>query len=132
YSAEEQSRLHAEAGDLRGTDGDFRGALKEYQKAARLEPNSARRLSQLADAYAAADQPEKALETYQRALQVQSEQGGADLTDAHVGLGDICRTVAMSAKAIRSYERAVRSRPRQPFLRWKLAAALTALGLFEQ
>jgi len=132
YSAEEQSRQHAQAGDLRGTDGDFRGALKEYQKAARLEPASAQRLSQLAEAYAAADQPEKAIETFQRALQTQSERGGQDLTEAHAGLGDICRTFAMSAKAIRSYERAVRSRPKQPFLRWKLAAALVALGLFER
>jgi tetratricopeptide (TPR) repeat protein len=131
YSAQEQSRLHAAAGDLRGTDGDFRGALKEYQKAARLEPDSTRRLNQLAEAYAAADQPEKAIEIFQRAL-LQSEQGGEELTDTYAGLGDICRTFAMSAKAIRSYERAVRSRPRQPFLRWKLAAALVALGLFER
>jgi len=129
---EEQSAWHAQAGDLRGNDGDFRGALSEYKKAARLNPSSPQNLSKLADGYAAADLPFKALDYYQRALESQREQGGEELVDAHVGLGDLCRTFARSATAVRSYERAVRSRPRKPFYRWKLAVALTALGLYEQ
>ena len=55
-----------------------------------------------------------------------------DLTEAHVGLGDLCRTFARSAAAVRSYERAVRSRPKKPFYRWKLAVALAAMGLYEK
>jgi tetratricopeptide (TPR) repeat protein len=129
---EEQSAWHAQVGDLRGNDGDFRGALNEYKKAARLNPTSPQHLSKLAEGYAAADLPFKALDYYQRALESQREQGGEELVDAHLGLGDLCRTFARSATAIRSYERAVRSRPRKPFYRWKLAVALTALGLYEQ
>ena len=129
---EEQSEWHAQAGDLRGSNGDFRGALDEYKKAARLNPTSPQHLSKLAEGYAAADLPFKALDYYQRALETQREQGGEDLVEAHLGFGDLCRTFARSATAVRSYERAVRSRPRKPFYRWKLAVALTTLGLYEQ
>lgn len=123
---------HAAAGDLRGNEGDFRGALGEYKKAAQLDPTSPELLAKLAEGYAAADLPHKAVDYYQRALEAQRAQDGSELVDAHIGLGDICRTFALSAKAVRSYERAVRSRPRKPFLRWKLAVALTALGLYDQ
>jgi len=131
-SSERQSEWHATVGDLRGEDGDFIGALGEYKKAARLAPDSPERLTKLAEGYAAADLPHKAFDYYQRALEAQREQGGADVTEALVGLGDLCRTFAHSKAAVRSYERAVRSKPRHPFFRWKLAVALAALGLYEQ
>ena len=131
-SEEEQGDWHIAKGDALGNDGQFSGALGEYKKAARLDPTSPERLTKLAEGYAAADLPYKALDCYQRALQSQREQGGAELVDAHIGLGDLCRTFAHSAAAVRSYERAVRSRPRQPFIRWKLAVALAALGLYDQ
>lgn len=128
----EQSDLLATTGDLRGDDGDFAGALQDYKKAASLNPESPERLMKLAEGYAANDLHHKAFELYQRALEVRSEQGGEELTDAYVGLGDLCRTFARSAAAVRSYERAVRSRPNQPFLRWKLAVALATMGLYER
>ena len=71
-SVEEQSQRHAAVGDERGNDGDFIGALKEYQKAARLDPTSPQRLAKLAEGYAAADRPQKALDFYRRALEAQS------------------------------------------------------------
>jgi len=122
------------SGDVRGQDGDFAGALSEYKKAARLSPDSIQHLSRVAEGYAANDQPYKAIEYYQRALQAGDEKSGgeADLSEAHIGLGDLCRTFALSAAAIRSYERAVRSRPRKPYYRWKLAVALATLGLYEK
>ena len=125
---------HLASGDLRGQDGDFAGALSEYKKAARLSPDSAHHLSRVAEGYAANDQPYKAIEYYQRALQVSQEKSGGqeDLSEAHIGLGDLCRSFALSAAAIRSYERAVRSRPRKPYYRWKLAVALATLGLYEK
>lgn len=130
---EEQSELHAAEGDVKGDDGDFIGALTEYKKAARLAPDSPSHLSRLAEGYAAADQPYKAIEYYQRALQARQEKSGdTDLPDAHIGLGDLCHSFAFSAAAVRSYERAVRSRPRQPYYRWKLAVALATLGLYEK
>jgi len=128
----EQSDLHMTVGDLRGDDGDLRGALEEYKKAVTLNPTSPERLLKLADGYAANDLHHKAFELYQRALEVRENQGGEVLTDAYVGLGDLCRTFARSAAAVRSYERAVRSRPDNPFLRWKLAVALTTMGLYER
>lgn len=128
----EKSALHAVAGDLRGDDGDFRGALEEYKKAAVLEPASPERLVKLAEGYAANDLHHKAFELYQRALEARADQGGETLTDAYIGLGDLCITFARSKAAVRSYERAVRSRPTQPFLRWKLAAALTTMGMYER
>ena len=133
-SPAEQSQLHAVAGDLRGDDGDFAGALENYKKAARLDPESPARLTRLAEGYAANDLHHKAFQLYQRALQTREEQGADDeeLTDAYVGLGDLCRTFARSAAAVRSYERAVRSRPKQPFLRWKLSVALATMGLYER
>lgn len=131
-TSKDRSEEHVARGDALAEDGQFRGALGEYKKAARLSPDSARRLTKLAEGYAAADLPLKALGCYQRALQAQSEQGGAELVDAHIGLGDLCRTFAHSAAAVRSYERAVRSRPRHPFYRWKLAVSLAALGLYDQ
>jgi tetratricopeptide (TPR) repeat protein len=130
---EELSELHAVEGDLKGDDGDFVGALSEYKKAARLQPESPQHLSRLAEGYAASDQPYKAIEYYQRALHARKEKSGdQDLPEAHIGLGDLCHSFAYSAAAVRSYERAVRSRPRQPFYRWKLAVALATLGLYEK
>jgi tetratricopeptide (TPR) repeat protein len=130
---EEQSDAHAAEGDLKGDDGDFAGALSAYKKAAHLQPDSPSHLSRLAEGYAATDQPFKAIEYYQRALQARKEkEGDQDLPEAHIGLGDLCHSFAYSAAAVRSYERAVRSRPRHPFYRWKLAVALATLGLYEK
>ena len=131
-SASQKSELHITSGDLRGDDGDFQGALEEYKKAANLDPNSPRRLLKLAEGYAANDLHSKAFDLYRRALENTAEQGGEELTDAYIGLGDLCSTFARSAAAVRSYGRAVRSRPNQPFLRWKLAVALATMGLYEQ
>ena len=129
----ESSTHHLTVGDMRGQDGDFTGALSEYKKAARLVPDSVQHLSRVAEGYAAADQPYKAIEYYQRALQTgQAKNEDQDLSEAHIGLGDLCRTFALSAAAIRSYERAVRSKPRKPYYRWKLAIALATLGLYEK
>lgn len=131
----DRSLLHANSGDLRGDDGDFVGALDDYKKALALDPASPRRLIKLAEGYAANDLHHKAFELYQRALRARDEQGGGDaleLGDAYDGLGDLCRTFARSAAAVRSYERAVRARPKQPFLRWKLAACLITMGLYER
>ena len=131
-TSSEKSALHAVAGDLRGDDGDFRGALEEYKKAATLAPASPERLLKLAEGYAANDLHHKAFELYQRALETRAEQGGETLTDAYIGLGDLCRTFARSKAAVRAYERAVRSRPQQPFLRWNLAVSLTTMGLYDR
>lgn len=130
---EEKAKLHSVAGDLRGDDGDFAGALENYKKAARLNPESPERLTRLAEGYAANDLHHKAFQLYQRALEARENVADeAELTDAYVGLGDLCITFARSAAAVRSYERAVRSRPKQPFLRWKLAVALATMGLYER
>lgn len=132
-SPDEESQLHVAEGDRRGQEGDFSGALKAYKKAAQLAPPSSQYLSRLAEGYAANDQPYKAIEYYQRALHAQRESGGnEDLSEVHIGLGDLCCSFALSATAIRSYERAVRSRPKKPFYRWKLAVALAAVGLYEK
>ncbi|RYG63436.1 tetratricopeptide repeat protein [bacterium] len=130
-SSVDRSDLHVSSGDMRGDDGDFAGALEDYKKAANLDPTSPKRLVKLAEGYAANDLHGKAFELYQRALESSSDQG-EELTDAYIGLGDLCCTFARSAAAVRSYERAVRSRPKQPFLRWKLAVALATMGLYEQ
>ena len=130
---EELLAQHAATGDARGEDGDFAGALDAYKKAADLAPESSARLTKIAESYAAMDVTRKAVEYYQRALSTEEAQNGeADLTEAHVGLGDLCRTLALSASAVKSYTRAVRSRPKNAFFRWKLAVALTATGLYEQ
>ncbi len=130
---EELLAQHAAQGDARGEDGDFAGALDAYKKAADLAPESSARLTKIAESYAAMDVTRKAVEYYQRALSTAEAQNGeADLTEAHVGLGDLCRTLALSASAVKSYTRAVRSRPKNAFFRWKLAVALTATGLYEQ
>lgn len=121
-----------QTGDAKGEDGDFKGALGEYKRAARLDPTSPERLLKLAEGYAANDLTGKALEAFGRALEASQETGVEAPPDAYVGLGDLCRTVANSAAAIRSYERAVRARPKKPFYRWKLAVALAALGLYDQ
>jgi tetratricopeptide (TPR) repeat protein len=131
-SAELESEYHVTVGDNRGENGDFVGALGEYKKAANLDA-SPHRLMKLADGYAAVDLPQKAFDLYQRALRAQAEAGDlSDLTEAHIGMGDICSTFARSAAAVRSYERAVRSRPKKPFYRWKLAVALATMGLFDK
>ncbi|BCM93343.1 hypothetical protein IAD21_05234 [Abditibacteriota bacterium] len=132
-SRAELSELHASQGDLRGDDGDFSGALQDYKKAAQLEPTSPARLLKLAEGYAANDLHHKAFQLYQRALETNIiEDAGEDMTEAYVGMGDLCRTFARSAAAVRSYERAVRSRPKQPFLRWKLAVSLATMGLYDR
>jgi tetratricopeptide (TPR) repeat protein len=113
-------------------DTDVREVLKGYKDAARQNPTSVRHLTELAEGYAAADLPHRALQQYQRALQTQRDQGGEDMPDAHLGIGDLCRTFAMSATAVRSYERAVRLRPNKPYYRWKLAIALAAMGLYDK
>jgi tetratricopeptide (TPR) repeat protein len=113
-------------------DTDVREALGVYRDAARANPKSVRALTDLAEGYAAADLPHRALQQYQKALEVQRDNGGEDLPDAHLGIGDLCRTFALSATAVRSYERAVRLRPNKPYYRWKLAIALAAMGLYEK
>jgi len=133
FSRAEQSELHATQGNQRGDDGDFSGALQDYKKAAQLEPTSPTRLLKLAEGYAANDLHHKAFQLYQRALETNIEEdAGEDMTDAYVGMGDLCRTFARSAVAVRSYERAVRSKPKQPFLRWKLAVSLATMGLYDR
>ncbi|RYX80192.1 tetratricopeptide repeat protein [bacterium] len=132
-SRAELSELHAAQGNNRGDDGDFSGALQDYKKAAQLEPTSPTRLLKLAEGYAANDLHHKAFQLYQRALETNIiEDAGEDMTEAYVGMGDLCRTFARSAAAVRSYERAVRSRPKQPFLRWKLAVSLATMGLYDR
>ena len=132
-SRAELSELHMSQGDLRGDDGDFSGALQDYKKAAQLEPTSPTRLLKLAEGYAANDLHHKAFQLYQRALETNAiEDAGEDMTDAYVGMGDLCRTFARSAAAVRSYERAVRSQPKKPFLRWKLAVSLATMGLYDR
>lgn len=113
-------------------ENDPHEALSRYKDAARRNPASSHHLTELAEGYAAADLPHKALQQYQRALQAGRDAGEEEMPDAHLGIGDLCRTFAMSAVAIRSYERAVRLRPTRPYYRWKLAIALAALGLYEQ
>jgi tetratricopeptide (TPR) repeat protein len=132
-SAEVESDYHATVGDMRGEDGDFVGALGEYKKAAQLNATP-QRLMKLADGYAAVDLPQKAFDLYQRALRAQEESGAdlGDLTEAHIGMGDIACTFARSAAAVRSYERAVRSQPKKPFYRWKLAVTLATMGLYDK
>jgi tetratricopeptide (TPR) repeat protein len=130
---EQRAQEHGATGDARGEDGDFAGALDAYKKAAELAPDSSARLTKIAESYAAMDVSRKAVEYYQKALSTAEAQNGeADLTEAHVGLGDLCRTLALSAAAVKSYTRAVRSRPKNAFFRWKLAVALTATGLYDQ
>jgi tetratricopeptide (TPR) repeat protein len=114
-----------------GGDRDPQDMLQEYRQAAHANPDSSRHQAALAESYAAADQPHKALRQYQRALQTQRENGQEEMPDAHLGIGDLCRTFALSAAAVRSYERAVRLRPKRPYYRWKLAVALAAMGLYE-
>jgi tetratricopeptide (TPR) repeat protein len=101
---------------------DPREALTRYKMPCARTPASARHIAELAEGYAAADLPHQALKQYQRALETQRESGEEEMPDAHLGIGDICRTFAMSAVAVRSYERAVRLRPKRPFYRWKLAS----------
>lgn len=113
-------------------EDDPRDAITHYKNAVRDNPASARHLAELAEGYAAADLPHKALQQYQKALQAQRDTGEEEMPDAHLGIGDLCRTFAMSAVAVRSYERAVRLRPKRPYYRWKLAVALAAMGLYDQ
>ena len=115
-----------------GGDRDPQEVLQEYRQAARENPESSRHQADLAEGYAAADQPHRALRQYQRALQTQRDNDQEEMPDAHLGIGDLCRTFALSAAAVRSYERAVRLRPERPYYRWKLAVALAAMGLYEQ
>lgn len=115
-----------------GGERDAQEVLQEYREAARQNPDSSRHQADLAEGYAAADQPHKALRQYQRALQTQRDNGQEEMPDAHLGIGDLCRTFALSASAVRSYERAVRLRPERPYYRWKLAVALAAMGLFDK
>ena len=115
-----------------GGDRDPQDVLQEYRAAARQNPESSSHQAALAEGYAAADQPHKALRQYQRALALGREQGEEEMPDAHLGIGDLCRTFALSAAAVKSYERAVRLRPQRPYYRWKLAVALAAIGLYDQ
>jgi tetratricopeptide (TPR) repeat protein len=115
-----------------GGERDPQEVLRDYREAARQNPESTAHQADLAEGYAAADQPHKALRQYQRALALGREQGEEEMPDAHLGIGDLCRTFALSAAAVKSYERAVRLRPQRPYYRWKLAVALAAMGLYDQ
>jgi len=132
---EQQINHHVAQGDHRGEAGDFHGAVNEYKKAAALAPDAAAHWTRMAEAYAAADKPQLALQCYQKVLESGRHSKGplpAAVVEAHLGLGDMCCSFAMSATAVRSYERAVRSRPEMPFYRWKLASALITLGMYEK
>lgn len=132
---EQEIHHHVAKGDHLGEKGDFQGAVSAYKKAAALAPDAASHWTRMAEAYAAADKPQQALQCYQKVLESGRHSKGplpAEVVEAHLGLGDMCCSFAMSATAVRSYERAVRSRPNMPFYRWKLASALITLGMYEK
>lgn len=123
---EDTAEWRDQAGDRDANDGNFSRAIGHYKRAAKLGPSS-RRVTRVADAYVAADLPEKALEYYEKALAM----NGAD-PEAHAGIGDLCIKMAMSAHAIIAFERAVRCNPRRAFFRFRLAVALATMGRFER
>jgi tetratricopeptide (TPR) repeat protein len=132
---EQEINHHVAKGDHLGEEGDYQGAVSAYKKAAALAPDAASHWTRMAEAYAAADKPQLALQCYQKVLESGRRSKGplpTEVVEAHLGLGDMCCSFAMSATAVRSYERAVRSRPDVPFYRWKLASALITLGMYEK
>lgn len=113
-------------GDRHAEDGDFSRAIGHYKRAVKLDPRSAR-VSRLADAYAASDMPEKALEQYQKALTMDAQN-----SEAHAGIGELCVRLAMSSAAVTAFERAVRCNPNRAYFRFKLAIALATIGRYER
>ena len=62
----EQIDFHVARGDRHGEAGNLNRAVAEYKKAAALAPQDAKHWRRLAEAYAAADKPQQALQYYRR------------------------------------------------------------------
>lgn len=91
------------------TDGDYAGAVKEFQRAIALAPNS----SQVADVYNSMGQAhtqngdnENAIKAYEQAIRIDPTR-----SDIRVTLGNVHYFQGEYTQAVRQYEQAVRTDP---------------------
>lgn len=91
------------------TDGDYEGAIKEFQRAIALAPNS----SQVADVYNSMGQAhtqngdnENAIKAYEQAIRIDPTR-----SDIRVTLGNVHYFQGEYTQAVRQYEQAVRTDP---------------------
>ena len=95
----------AEALDLEAR-GDYANALTSYRLALRERPDDLRVLQNIAIAFSKTGQPEEAIRTYRRALQIDP-----DLAGAHYGLAFLLLKRGDSARAAMHLEHFLRSAP---------------------
>lgn len=111
-----------EMGDAFLLCGNVSQAIEQYRHAVQLDPNTARRHNDLADAYSLAGMPRRALSEYGKALRL-----GGD-AETFVGLGDLARQLRKTHVAVKEYWRAVNRNPHRAYYRYKLAMALFVTG----
>ncbi|MGO9246481.1 MAG: tetratricopeptide repeat protein [Verrucomicrobiia bacterium] len=99
YSAESHSNL----GDALARTGSIEGAIAQYQRALRINPDYAQAHCALGMALAQAGKPQEAIREYEYALQLEP-----DFADAHVSLGVALEKLGRLEDAIRHYEEALR------------------------
>lgn len=96
-------------GLTRFTEGDYDGAIREYQRAIAMSPNSSQVpdvYNSLGQAYTQQGDNDKAIDAYQRAIQRDPTR-----SDIRVTLGNVYYYQGKYTEAVAQYEQAVRTDP---------------------
>lgn len=102
---------------------DHRGALKQYDLALKMAPDSATALNNKGNALEALGKPIEAIAAYRRAITLQP-----DYTTAHVNLGNSLKSVRQFDAAADSYRRALAITPGHPRALFGLTLLRLSLG----
>ncbi|MFQ5411885.1 MAG: tetratricopeptide repeat protein, partial [Phycisphaerae bacterium] len=102
---------------------EYGEAIRHYQAALKIEPDSVRVLGNLANALASSGRSAEAIDHYRRALSLHPRYA-----DAHYNLGLVLQRHGNLAESIEHYQQAVRIRPDYAAAHNRLAAALIESG----
>src|SRR4028119_1990355 len=107
--------------------GNYAEALKAYEQAIRINPNSAGAWGGRGEALYELKQYSEAIASYQRAVNLDPK-----LTAAWVGLGNALDDAGNSEKALTAYEQALRLSPNSPTIWYNQGITLARLKQYEQ
>jgi len=119
--------VHRIAGVLKGKEGFYEQAAREFRRALEINPNDADAHRMLGDTYDSSNQQEEAIAEAQKAIQLDSGN-----YRNYQELGALLYSRSLYAEAEVQYRRAVQLAPREPALRYGLATMLELQGRFPE
>jgi len=117
--------LHAEAGIVADTDGDYDGAVKSYSRAVEIDPRCVEALFRLAYVSDLRGDNDAAVEYYQRCLQVKPVR-----SRALVNLGLLFEEIGRQGEAVRCFQMVYNRYPADRRTRLYLKDAIASEDMF--